>query len=404
MKITDIPYRYKTKQSRTSLAVPSDFDLSVVERSSRRPNYSLEKEHMFGFSSQLMSGNALLSLNENILIYSSAAVCIIHNISTNEQLFLEGHTDDITCIALSSDSSFAASGQSGKSPYVCLWDINAILNGVKDFQIAGRPCKLFGKGFFERAVCAVCISPDSKYIVAIGCNDHHSMGVWDISSGELLCDASCVHGSPDVVKLLVWAPGTLHCNFISKEQKGVSHLLCTAGERHLKFWSFSPGSPSSIIGRGAVLGKKISSDAKCYTCGSFSKTLRGDSITGSYDTYLGADDGYIYIYNNAVCQNKISVALGPSSTVVSMCILDQFIFCGLSKSSIAILSLKDYSVVESISVSDPDSEKTMRLYKCQLKGSKLKPLVLILKKIILSRSVFRMKSRTEASNRLNQTA
>jgi hypothetical protein len=40
----------------------------------------------------------------------------------------------------------------------------------------------FGEGFFHRAVCSVTISYDGKYICGIGSDDHHAMGIWDVSS------------------------------------------------------------------------------------------------------------------------------------------------------------------------------------------------------------------------------
>lgn len=35
-----------------------------------------------------------------------------------------------------------------------------------------------GKGFFSRSVCAVSFSSDDTYLACIGCDDHHSMGIW----------------------------------------------------------------------------------------------------------------------------------------------------------------------------------------------------------------------------------
>ena len=35
-----------------------------------------------------------------------------------------------------------------------------------------------GKGFFSRSVCAAAFSSDDLYLAAIGCDDHHSMGIW----------------------------------------------------------------------------------------------------------------------------------------------------------------------------------------------------------------------------------
>ena len=39
----------------------------------------------------------------------------------------------------------------------------------------------FGEGFFHRAVCSVAISYDGRFICGIGSDDHHAMGIWDVS-------------------------------------------------------------------------------------------------------------------------------------------------------------------------------------------------------------------------------
>jgi WD40 repeat protein len=68
----------------------------------------------------------------------TAALGVILNSDTNTQKFFGGgqvsmkaknvsddtnaHTDDVTCITISSDRRFAASGQAGSAPAAFLWD------------------------------------------------------------------------------------------------------------------------------------------------------------------------------------------------------------------------------------------------------------------------------------------
>jgi microtubule-associated protein-like 6 len=53
-----------------------------------------------------------------VLLYAAAAVVIVHDATTSDQYFYDGHNDDITCVAVSSDGHMAASGQVGRSPEV----------------------------------------------------------------------------------------------------------------------------------------------------------------------------------------------------------------------------------------------------------------------------------------------
>ena len=124
--------------------------------------------------------------NEKI-IYCSAALGIVHDLSTNTQKTFCGHDDDITCITLSPGSlGLVATGQLGRTPHICIWDCSCLPpNTVSTFghnysiSRSGLICRI-GKGFFQRAVCSVCFSYDGKYICGIGCDDHHALGIWEV--------------------------------------------------------------------------------------------------------------------------------------------------------------------------------------------------------------------------------
>lgn len=49
------------------------------------------------------------------LIYSLGLAVVVKDIKRNTQCFLRGHTDVITCLAISNDGSKLASGQQSKS-------------------------------------------------------------------------------------------------------------------------------------------------------------------------------------------------------------------------------------------------------------------------------------------------
>lgn len=132
------------------------------------------------------------------VIYSTAAVGVIHNLSTNTQRTFCGHDDDITCISLAPESfGLVATGQLGRTPYICVWDCSCVptsqdkhprlsrFNHSYPVSDTGLVCTL-GKGFFQRGVCAVCFTYDAKYICGIGCDDHHALGIWEV---DLLTDS-----------------------------------------------------------------------------------------------------------------------------------------------------------------------------------------------------------------------
>ena len=134
----------------------------MIQKSSILPNYECIKSHLFGMSVTLQSNNNIYLIPSNIanspiirklpiaagksanayqssdissqdennhcncldsstILYASAALGVIHNLSTNKQTFFDQHTDDITAITISMDGKLAATGCCGKYPIIHLW-------------------------------------------------------------------------------------------------------------------------------------------------------------------------------------------------------------------------------------------------------------------------------------------
>lgn len=234
LEISDIPMRFVTKKCRTSLAAPSNFDMAMMDRSARLPSYDMTRHYIFGLNSNLNSGDSIYAVsNERSpasfrLLYTSAAVGVMHDLVSNTQSFFDGHTDDITCITLDKASSLVATGQTGKDPFVCIWDYIYCTtggefcgdHGYNILHSSGLVRKV-GDGFFYRGVCSVCFSFDATYLCAIGCDDHHTLGLWHIETLNLLFSTPCHSGVPPQIKCLKWCPAPQHASYISKDAKGM---------------------------------------------------------------------------------------------------------------------------------------------------------------------------------------
>jgi len=133
------------------------------------------------------------------IIYPAAAVGIIYDLSSNSQRFYSGHMNDITCYCVSSDGLLAATGciASPRSPpLVHIWSTSANCPLISIIGMNSKKSFLNNShsSYFSRSVNAVCFSYDSKYLVAVGCDDHHMMGVFDVTSGQRICEAPLQHG------------------------------------------------------------------------------------------------------------------------------------------------------------------------------------------------------------------
>ena len=88
---------------------------------------STNRKHVFGMSSSLYSGSAVSMLptessvsaapdqadqviDRAVIAYPSAGLGVIHDLTGYKQTHYNGHTEDVTCMAISFDGSLAATG------------------------------------------------------------------------------------------------------------------------------------------------------------------------------------------------------------------------------------------------------------------------------------------------------
>ena len=206
-----------------------------------------------------------------------AALAIVYDYNSKKvQRFFRGHTDDITCLTIFEPESRAkknnvnnpraASGQTGLNPFFCIWRIDTCEELYR-----------LGAGVFERAVCGVGFSYDGKHVAAIGMDDNHQIGVWNLVGGKdkdtdeivpnLLCKEDTQTGTPPMLTELVWCDfdipnpenkrgsgnNSASINGTSRSvTKNVTssnnnnnpatlQALITVGKgKHLKIWTFDP--------------------------------------------------------------------------------------------------------------------------------------------------------------------
>jgi hypothetical protein len=331
-----VPQRFVIKKSRTSLATPSNFDYSMVERSSKLPNYDLKRSFVFGLNPSLWSGNPVHCINQfcgseltskGAYLFASAALGVIYDAGSNTQHFFDGHTDDITCLALSSNG-LVATGQTGKNAAVLVWDLKYCKSdhsqrGKHPYPIISENglVAVVGQGFFIRGINSVSFSFDSKYICAIGCDDSHSLGIWDIATGLLVTSAPCHNGVPPQIKSLDWCPALQNAGFISKDLKTPCDIICTAGEKHLRLWAFSRSDDPArgptaavLMHRLAIMGKVDAEKAKSFLCTAF-VPFENDIRIVEYDLMVGGINGIIYKFRQGVCILATSISTGSLSSI-----------------------------------------------------------------------------------------
>ncbi|XP_053067751.1 cilia- and flagella-associated protein 52 isoform X1 [Acinonyx jubatus] len=111
------------------------------------------------------------------LIFPLGCTVLIQAINTQEQNFLHGHSNNVSCVAISKSGLYLASGQvtfMGFKADIILWD-------YKKRELIARLSLHKGK------IEALAFSPNDLYLVSLGGPDDGSVVVWNIAKREAIC-------------------------------------------------------------------------------------------------------------------------------------------------------------------------------------------------------------------------
>ena len=337
----DPPGLYRHPKSRTPIITPKAFNPADVKRSASKPREELGLDHAFGLRLDLHSTSpihcvgggsisggaparpssansdrrAAMGSREGIqakaagcLVYCTASIAVVHDLDSNIQGFFLEHDDDVSCVTVSCDGRIAATGQIGKPSYACVW-----YTGVETGTISDKTGDLVmkvGENFFERGVNAVGLTSSSKCLLAIGEDDHHSMGAWLVPTGELIAQMTCQNGVPPQISCLAISPGQQTTEFLSTDNSGLCDVIVTTGDHHLRFWSLKTPESSSLggaltaniqykVGRIPTKLRDKISTPRSYLCAGFVLSPPGATNVRSYDVVVGGDNGYLFLFRQA---------------------------------------------------------------------------------------------------------
>jgi WD40 repeat protein len=132
-----------------------------------------------------------------------------------------GHSDRVTCIAISRDGTTLASGQITHMGYlaeIILWDISGLADG------SSAPTLLKRLRLHKVAVQALDFSYNGKYLASVGGSDDNNLVIWNVANGKAICGSPAAHDTALTVK---W----MNTSDLS---------LVTGGMKALRMWSLDP--------------------------------------------------------------------------------------------------------------------------------------------------------------------
>jgi WD40 repeat protein len=184
------------------------------------PAAHLTIEHVYGYNG--VGGRAnLFYVPNHRLVYFVAGVGVVHDVEKNTQSIFVGHNEDITCMAVSPDYKYAATGQRDPKgpdkPYICIWEIDTV-------KEVGRLLNAHDKG-----INAISFDKDGKFLVSVGADSSHTVHLWDWEKGEKVATAQA--GKEEIL--------------LAKFSPFVEGHFVTCGMKHLKFWNIQGDTMTS---------------------------------------------------------------------------------------------------------------------------------------------------------------
>ncbi|KAJ3300742.1 Cilia- and flagella-associated protein 52 [Borealophlyctis nickersoniae] len=281
----------------------------------------LELTNIIGFGGAVPDG--LLKHPDGIhTIYSLGSTVVINDTKRpGKQEFMQGHTNIISCLAVSKSGKLIASGQvthMGFQADIIIWDF-ATRTLLRRFTL------------HKVKVQALAFSPNDKYLASLGGQDDNSVIVWDLEKGSAICGSPASKDSSGV---------TLSLAYLNKDD----NAFVTGGHSTLRVWTLD------------VAQRKVR-PIDCQT-GQIKRIVRCITVDEEDEfMYCGTTTGDLLQVN---LRTKLFKLAGPpkEKDLFSMGILsvslspkDGTVIVGCGDGTIAALKLPKLNIVKSAKVS-----------------------------------------------------
>lgn len=116
---------------------------------------------------------------------------VVRNLSTGKHAFLDvNNNNDISCVALSKNGRYIASGQTSigtTKPHAVIWDLEKAKDNCNKENSSLGGCLIHRLEQHKGKVQSIDFSHDSSYLVTLGGQDDNDIVVWDVESGRAIC-------------------------------------------------------------------------------------------------------------------------------------------------------------------------------------------------------------------------
>uniref|UniRef100_A0A9J7WVP8 EMAP like 5 n=1 Tax=Cyprinus carpio carpio TaxID=630221 RepID=A0A9J7WVP8_CYPCA len=195
----------------------------------KRPIEDLVLELVFGYRGNDCRNNVHY-LNEGAdIIYHTASVGVVLNLTTACQSFYLEHSDDILCLTINQHPKFpnvVATGQVGDAG-----DMSATSPSIHVWEAMNKQTLSVLRCHHSRGVCSVSFSATGKLLLSVGLDPQHTLTIWKWQEGAKV---ACRAGHTQRI-------------FVAEFRPDSDTQFVSVGIKHVRFWT--------LAGR-ALLSKK----------------------------------------------------------------------------------------------------------------------------------------------------
>ena len=221
----------------------------------------LKLDGIIGFSGHVHHGMHVVKSDylpggREWIIYPLGSLVVVRQSGTGSRAvvaFLQGHSNDVSCLCVSGDGKRLASGQDshqGVAADVIVWDLVEACESALAGESASEKSLLHRLRQHKGSVQAVGINSTDSLLATLGGRDDNALVIWDLATGEPIC------GQPAA------ADNALALQWLTNNPD----RLITCGARHLRVWQVDISLPK-LHAMDALLGtlKRV---MRCISVGS----------------------------------------------------------------------------------------------------------------------------------------
>ncbi|XP_041818547.1 WD repeat-containing protein 90 [Chelmon rostratus] len=182
------------------------FKTSTLDQSAKAPQPGeecIKLKAVIGYNGN-GRGNMVWSPDQGLFAYSCGCVVVVEYLHTGSQRHLQGHSEEISCLAVTNDAQTVASasgGSNGNRSLICIWDVQ---NGICRNTIS----------YHRGAVQSLAFSRDDRFFLSAGDFSDPEVALWSSKTFQLLSSVSI--------------PGPIHDTAFSPS--AASQLACVGSQ------------------------------------------------------------------------------------------------------------------------------------------------------------------------------